>query len=77
MGGPPLYMNEFGHPRLRARHMPFSVGEGARDQWMMCMRKALADIGIEEPLKSDLEMAFYQVADFMRNQMSDDELPRL
>ncbi|MFO0464897.1 MAG: group II truncated hemoglobin, partial [Burkholderiales bacterium] len=41
LGGPPLYTSEFGHPRLRARHLPFAIGEAERDQWMACMAKAL------------------------------------
>ncbi|MDQ6971592.1 MAG: group II truncated hemoglobin [Mariprofundaceae bacterium] len=36
LGGPPLYTDKFGHPRLRMRHLPFTINESARDQWMMC-----------------------------------------
>lgn len=66
-GGPGLYEQEYGHPRLRMRHMPFTIGERERDQWMLCMRQAMEDVGVEEPLRSQLEQAFYRVADFMRN----------
>jgi hemoglobin len=41
LGGPNLFMEEFGHPMLRARHFLFSIGESERDQWMLCMNKAL------------------------------------
>jgi hemoglobin len=44
LGGPSLYMEAFGHPRLRMRHMPFAVDEAARDQWMFCMRKAVVSL---------------------------------
>ena len=40
-GGPPMYIERFGHPRLRARHLPFSIGEAERDQWLWCMNHAL------------------------------------
>ena len=68
MGGPPLYSERFGHPRLRMRHMPFPIAESERDQWMACMTQALDDTVSDEALRKELRDAFYQVADFMRNQ---------
>ena len=67
MGGPPLYIERFGHPRLRSRHLPFPIGEVERDQWLMCMNKALAEIGIDPILRQQLSLSFAQLADFMRN----------
>lgn len=67
MGGPPLYMNKYGHPRLRMRHSPFAVDSAARDQWMRCMRRAMAEQGLDPSLQEDLGKALFQVADFMRN----------
>jgi len=67
MGGPSLYIEKFGHPRLRMRHLPFSIGESERDQWMLCMRRALADVIENEKLREEIEQALYGVADFMRN----------
>ncbi|PKO24659.1 MAG: hemoglobin-like protein [Betaproteobacteria bacterium HGW-Betaproteobacteria-8] len=67
-GGPQLYIERYGHPMLRARHLPFAIDESARDQWMYCMIKAMHDIGIEEPVMIQLAEALYGVADFMRNQ---------
>jgi hemoglobin len=67
MGGPALYMEKFGHPRLRMRHMPFAINEAARDQWMLCMKHALDEVVEEQPLRDELMAAFYGVADFMRN----------
>ena len=68
LGGPPLYVKKFGHPRLRARHLPFKIGESERDQWMMCMNQALDEQIKDEDLKEHLKLAFYKTADFMRNQ---------
>jgi len=68
MGGPQLYVEKFGHPRLRQRHMPFAIGDEERDQWMMCMSQALDDVVEDEALRKDLMAAFQKVADFMRNQ---------
>ena len=67
-GGPQLYMEKFGHPRLRQRHMPFTIGERERDQWLWCMERAL-DAG-DFPLMAVeiLKTRFAEVADFMRNQ---------
>lgn len=66
-GGPPLYMNRYGHPRLRARHLPFSIGVAERDQWLMCMEKAMDDMAVEPALRAELTGAFAQMADHMRN----------
>jgi len=69
LGGPSLYIEEFGHPRLRARHLPFSIDEVARDAWMTCMTRALAEQGIDDSLMIDhLRQSLFKVADHMRNQ---------
>ena len=67
MGGPPLYVQKYGHPRLRARHLPFPIGESERDQWLLCMRLALEEVVDSKLLQSQLYQAFMQLADFMRN----------
>ena len=67
LGGPPLYEQEFGHPRLRARHLPFAIASSERDQWMACMTRAMADTGLEESLRKRLVQSFFQTADWMRN----------
>jgi hemoglobin len=67
MGGPPLYSDQFGHPKLRMRHMPFPIGEAERDQWMACMKRAMEEVGVEEKLRKELTQAFFKTADFMRN----------
>jgi hemoglobin len=67
LGGPELYLQKYGHPRLRSRHMPFAIGEDERDQWMTCMTRALDDCGLGDEVKAFLRPRFQQVADFMRN----------
>jgi hemoglobin len=67
LGGPSHYIERFGHPRLRARHMPFEIGTAERDQWMRSMALAMQDLGLAEDLQMRLMQAFYQTADFMRN----------
>jgi hemoglobin len=66
-GGPKLYIERYGHPRLRARHMPFSIGESERDQWMYCMISAMQQLKMDEKLMQKLAEQLYGVADFMRN----------
>lgn len=66
-GGPPMYVERFGHPRLRARHIPFPIGESERDQWLMCMNRALEEIITDGLARTQLSRNFAQLADFMRN----------
>ncbi len=66
-GGPSHYIERFGHPRLRARHLRFEIGTQERDQWMRCMALAMQDLGIDEALQLRLMQAFWQTADWMRN----------
>ncbi len=68
MGGPYLYVQEYGHPMLRRRHMPFKVDVSARDQWLMCMDMALKEVVEDMPLRAELSEAFAKVGDHMRNQ---------
>lgn len=67
LGGPQLYVEKFGHPRLRARHLPFAIGEEERDQWMLCMRQAMADTIPDPKLRAALDKNLADLADFMRN----------
>jgi len=68
LGGPPLYTDLYGHPRLRARHLPFPIGIEARDQWLYCMAQALKTMDIDDLFAQQLMSSFVQTADFMRNQ---------
>ncbi|HRP24125.1 group II truncated hemoglobin [Thauera sp.] len=67
LGGPDLFVEQFGHPRLRARHMPFAIGTQERDQWVACMLLAMEEVGIEEGMRERLLQSFFKTADFMRN----------
>ena len=67
-GGPQLYIERYGHPKLRQRHMPFSIGEAERDQWMYCMIQAMHTLNFDDKLMQKLVEQLYGVADFMRNQ---------
>jgi hemoglobin len=67
LGGPPLYTDKYGHPRLRARHLPFSIGDEERDQWLYSMAQALKTMDLEQLFAEQLMSALVQTADFMKN----------
>ncbi|HJV87007.1 MAG TPA: group II truncated hemoglobin [Noviherbaspirillum sp.] len=67
MGGPDMYIERLGHPRLRARHLPYAIASGERDQWLRCMALAMQDVGMPQQLQERLMQSFYQTADWMRN----------
>ena len=67
MGGPNLFIERFGHPMLRARHLPYAIGTTERDQWLRCMAMALEDMGYDYELRLGLMNSFFQTADWMRN----------
>lgn len=66
-GGPQLYVEKYGHPRLRMRHMPFSIGIVERDQWIWCMNKALDEMQMDTAVIEYLKTRFAETADFLRN----------
>lgn len=67
MGGPGLYEQRKGHPRLRMRHLPFAIGRPEAEAWMACMRGALDDVGVGGPLRRYLETRLEQNAQHVRN----------
>ncbi|MFM2346054.1 MAG: hypothetical protein RL654_807 [Pseudomonadota bacterium] len=67
LGGPDLYIERFGHPRLRMRHMPFSIGILERDQWVACMHQAMTEVQLDPALIERLTDSFMKTADWMRN----------
>ena len=67
LGGPDHYQSRFGHPRQRARHMPFSIGIKERDEWVACMDQAMLETGVPEALRTRLKESFMGTADWMRN----------
>lgn len=70
LGGPQLFVQRFGHPRLRARHLPFPIGGSERDQWLMCMREAMRESIADRPLADGIYAALADLADHMRNRAS-------
>jgi hemoglobin len=68
LGGPRAYSAVRGHPRLRARHLPFVIGIAERDAWLACMRTALADTISDQEARVAIYGAMERLADFMRNQ---------
>ncbi len=67
LGGPDLYIEKYGHPMLRRRHMPFSIGKKESEQWLLCMQKAMDDMAIDGDLRSLLNQSFRQTAEHMHN----------
>jgi len=67
LGGPNLYIERFGHPMLRARHLPFSIGISERDAWLACMKQAMQETHVPAALQEALTGAFAKTADWMRN----------
>ena len=67
LGGPQHYIERFGHPRLRARHLPFAIGIKERDQWMACMEQAMREVGVDTAFAVRLKASFFNTADWMRN----------
>jgi len=67
-GGPPVYVERYGHPRLRMRHFPFAIGARERDEWLWCMDRALAEQEIPDEVRAYLRERLHALADHMRNQ---------
>ena len=67
LGGPQHFVERFGHPMLRARHMPFSIGIVERDQWLACMGQAMNELKFDPELAHRLSESFFGTADWMRN----------
>ncbi len=67
LGGPDRYIAAFGHPRLRARHLPFSIGLEEKEQWMFCMHKAFDAAEVDKAFKEQLLSALNQTATHMIN----------
>ena len=67
LGGPDHYVQRHGHPRLRARHLPYSIGIAERDQWLACMTQAMHEQQVDDMLAQRLAESFFGTADWMRN----------
>lgn len=66
-GGPQTYIEERGHPRLRGRHMPFSIGAAERDRWLELMYAAMQEVAVPAETVPLISTFFAQVANMMRN----------
>lgn len=71
LGGPALYTQRYGHPQMRARHMPHPIGQEDAVAWLSCMAKAIGTLDIDEALKDELFKRFVPTAMFMVNQEED------
>jgi hemoglobin len=63
LGGPPLYFQRPGHNCIMSAHRPYAIGEAVRDQWMMCIRRAMADTGVSEELRALLDKPFLRMCE--------------
>ena len=72
-GGPDEYSQRRGHPRLRARHLPFSIGRKERDVWVQHMLAALDESGIREPAYAAMKQYFEDAATFLINRYDDED----
>jgi hemoglobin len=70
LGGPQYYVDKYGHPMLRARHLPFAIGIQERNQWVACMDQAMGEVGVAPELRERLHGSFMNTADWMRNKNS-------
>jgi len=67
LGGPPLYFQRPDHKCIVSAHRPFAIGEAERDEWMMCMRRALEDCDVPQDLRKLLDRPFLRMAEAFRN----------
>lgn len=67
MGGPPLYQEKIGHPRLRMRHSPFAISGVEAKEWLYCMLKALEEVKVDRDLQEEIIPYFRQVTEMLRN----------
>ena len=67
LGGPSLYSDQYGHPRLRARHLPHPIEQDDAVAWLNCMSRAIKSLSIDEAIKDELFKRFIPTAMFMVN----------
>lgn len=67
LGGPQLYIEQFGHPRMRARHLPFPIGDAERDAWLLCMRQAADECLPAGAARDQFWQNIVALGDHMRN----------
>jgi hemoglobin len=67
MGGPPLYADKYGTVCMTEPHAPFHIGPEERDQWLLCMDRALERTAASEEVVAMLKVPLYRIADAVRN----------
>lgn len=67
LGGPPLYSTQYGHPRLRARHLPHSISSDDAVAWLSCMSASISSLTVEQKLKDEMMERLIPTAMFMVN----------
>lgn len=70
LGGPHLYAQKYGSICMTGPHRPYAIGPKERDQWLLCMDRALERIGASNELKAMLERPLQAIADMVRNRES-------
>jgi hemoglobin len=70
-GGPQTYIDQRGHPRLRARHAPFAIGQAARDRWLQLMTRALDEAALPDEPRQILQSFFESTTTFLKNRPGD------
>ena len=70
LGGPALYVEAFGHPRLRKKHMHYSIGDDERDQWLQCAQLASDELDVDGYLRDELMDVLTIMANHLRNKNS-------
>jgi hemoglobin len=72
-GGPPLYIEEHGHPMLRRRHLEFPITPTRKDAWLKCMEDAINEVNIEEPYRTAMLERLTLTAEHMMNTPDDEK----
>ena len=67
LGGPTLYSQQYGHPKMRMRHLTHAITDEAKDEWLRCMKGAIDSLPIDLDTKSSLFKVFPQIAQHMVN----------
>ncbi len=70
MGGPPIYADKKGSVCMTTPHEPYAIGPRERDQWLLCMDKALDAVAVETEVREMLKVPLYRVADAVRNRQA-------
>lgn len=70
LGGPHLYAQKYGSICMTGPHRPYAIGPKERDQWLLCMNRALERVGASDEVKAMLERPMHAIADMIRNRES-------